>query len=172
MTAITPAYAHAYQLMCLAGHIPIAPQPNFRLLAAKARHPHLPNTRTTTRERGNGFQGLAIFTDGGARFADGEILAGWGAIARSPRGRIHVMFGPVVPTEAHLAHAGTRIQSNNTAEMSAIIEALSFLGPLGPVAWDACSCLSMTPNMLLMFAWAQSMLARTYSLAFLAKSYC
>ena len=50
------------------------------------------------------------------------------------------MFGPVVTTEAHLAHAGARTHSNNTAEMSAIVEALSFLGPRGPVACDACSC--------------------------------
>ena len=50
------------------------------------------------------------------------------------------MFGPVVTTEAHLAYAGARIHANNTAEMSAIIEALSFLGPRGPVACDACSC--------------------------------
>ena len=31
MTAITPAYAHAYQAMCLARHIPAAPHQNFRL---------------------------------------------------------------------------------------------------------------------------------------------
>ena len=50
-------------------------------------------------------------------------------------------LGPVVTTEAHLAYAGSRIHSNNTAEMSAIFEALSFLGPCGLVARDACSCI-------------------------------
>ena len=50
------------------------------------------------------------------------------------------MSGPVVTTDAHLVYAGARIHSNNTAEMSAIVEALSFLGPHGPVARDACSC--------------------------------
>ena len=50
------------------------------------------------------------------------------------------MFGPVVTTEAHLALAGARVHSNNTAEMSSTVEALSFLGPHGPVARDACSC--------------------------------
>ena len=59
----------------------------FRLLAAKARYPHLPSVRTTTRERGNGFQGWAIYTDGGTRLADGETLAGWSAVARSLHGR-------------------------------------------------------------------------------------
>ena len=38
------------------------------------------------------------------------------------------MFGPVVTTEAHLAFAGARVHSSNTAEMSAIVKALSFLG--------------------------------------------
>ena len=45
---------------------------------------------------------------------------------------IDVMFGPVVTTEAHLAFSGARTHSNNTAEMTATIEALSFLGPHGP----------------------------------------
>ena len=51
------------------------------------------------------------------------------------------MFGPVVTTEAHLAFAGARIHFNNTAEVSAMIEALSFLGPRGPVTRDANSCI-------------------------------
>ena len=51
------------------------------------------------------------------------------------------MFGPVITTEAHLAFAGARTQSNKTAEMSAMIEALSILGPRGPVARDANSCI-------------------------------
>ena len=44
------------------------------------------------------------------------------------------MFGPVITTEAHLAFSGARTHSNNTAETTAMIEALSFLGPRGPVA--------------------------------------
>ena len=63
------------------------------------------------------------------------------------------MFAPVITTEAHLAFSGARPHSNNTAEMSAMIEALSFLGPLGPVARDANSCIFMTPNMLLVCVW-------------------
>ena len=50
-------------------------------------------------------------------------------------------FGPVVTTEAHLAFSGTRAHSNNTAEMTAMVEALSFLGPHGPVARDEQSCI-------------------------------
>ena len=44
------------------------------------------------------------------------------------------MFGPVITSEAHLVFSGARTHSNNTAEMTAVIEALSFLGPHGPVA--------------------------------------
>ena len=51
------------------------------------------------------------------------------------------MFGPVVTTEAHLAFSGTRTHSNNTAEMTAMIEALFFLGLHGPVTRDEQSCI-------------------------------
>ena len=50
------------------------------------------------------------------------------------------MFGPVVTTEVHLDFSGARIHSNNTAEMTAMFEVLSFLGPYGPVAQDEQSC--------------------------------
>ena len=41
------------------------------------------------------------------------------------------MLGLVITAEAHLAFASARIHSNNTADMSAMIEALSFIGPHG-----------------------------------------
>ena len=141
MTAITPAYAHAYQATCLTTHMLAVPHQNFRLPKPKTRYPYLPNARSTTRERGNDFRGWAIYTNGGTRVVDGETLAGWGVISRSPHGRIDVMFGPVVTTEAHLAFSGAKTQSNNTAEMTVMIEALSFLGPHGPVARDEQSCI-------------------------------
>ena len=50
------------------------------------------------------------------------------------------MFGLVMTTEAHLAFSGARTHSNNTAEMNAMIEALAFLGPRGPVSPDEQSC--------------------------------
>ena len=72
---------------------------------------------------------------------NGETFAGWGVIARSPRGTIDVMFGPVVTTEAHPAFLGARAHSNNTAEMTAVIEALYFLGPRGSVARNEEACI-------------------------------
>ena len=124
----------------LGGTSPRGPHQKFRLPASKAKYPNLPNSRTTTREKGNDFHGWAIYIDGCSRFADGETLAGWCAVARSLHGRISVMFRLVVTTEVHLAFAGARVHSNKTAEMSAIVEALSFSGPHGRVARDACSC--------------------------------
>ena len=140
MTAITPAYARAYQATCLARHILAVPHQNFRLPKLKARCPYLLNARSITRKRGNDYRGRDIYTDGGACVVDGETLAGWGVISRSLHGRIDVMFGPVVTTEAHLAFSGARTHSNNTAEMTAMIEALSFFGPHGPMAQDEQSC--------------------------------
>ena len=143
MIAITPAHAHAYQATCLTRHMLAVPHQNFRLPRTKARYPQLPNARSTTRERGNvnDFQGWAIFTDGCTRLVDGATSTGWSAIARSRHGRIDIMFGPVITTEAHLAFSGARNHSNNTAEMSAMLEALCFLGPHGPVARNANSCI-------------------------------
>ena len=73
---------------------------------------------------------------------NGETFAGWGVIARSPRGSIDVMFGPVFTNETHPAFSGAKASSNNTAEMTAMIEALYFLGPRGSVARheEACIC--------------------------------
>ena len=113
-------------------HFPGVPHHTFRLPKPKSRYPYLHTDRSITRELGSDYHGWAIYTDGGTRVVDGETLAGWGVISRSPHGRIDVMFGPV----AHLAFSGARIRSNNTAEMTAMIEALSFLGPRGPVTRD------------------------------------
>ena len=57
-------------------------------------------------------------------------------ISRSLRGRIFILLGPVITTEPHLAFSGAKIHSNNTAEMTAMFEALSFLGPRVLVTHD------------------------------------
>ena len=71
---------------------------------------------------------------------DGETLAGWGVTSRFPHGRIDIIFGPVVTSETHLAFSGARTHSKNTADMTAMIAALSFFGPDGPLARDEHSC--------------------------------
>ena len=171
MTAITPSYAHAYQLICLTGHIPAALHSKFRLPAAKARYPHLPNVRTTTRERGN-FQGWALYTDGGTHPADGEALAGWGAVARTPHGRFFVMFGPVVTTEAHLAFTGARVIPTIPLKCRPLSKRSLFSGPRAQLPVMRILAFSAIPSMLPVFAWAQFMLARMYSLDSLANRYC
>ena len=85
--------------------------------------------------------GWALFIDGGTLSTDGETTAGWRAVVRSPDGRLYVMFGRVVTTEAHLAYAGARLHTNNTAELSSIIEALSFWEPAGPVSRGSQACI-------------------------------
>ena len=59
----------------------------------------------------------------------------------SPHGRLYIMFGPVITSQAHSAYAGARLHSNNTAALSSIVEVLSFLGPHGPVARDSQACI-------------------------------
>ena len=105
---VTPASAHAYQVVCLTRHVPTAPCLNFRFSKTVARYPHLPNVRATTRERGKDHCGWAIYADGGNRVVDGETLAGWGVIARSHHGRKDIMFGPVITSETHIAFSGAR----------------------------------------------------------------
>ena len=83
------------------------------------------------------------------------------------------MFGPVVTTEAHLAFSGAETQPSNTDEMTAMIEALSYLGPHGPVARDEQSCiLIMILSMLLVFPWARSRLVHTCSWQSLVNGPC
>ena len=60
MTAITLAYAHAYQATCLAQHFPGVAHHTFGLPKPKSRYPHLPNDRSITSERGNAYHGWAI----------------------------------------------------------------------------------------------------------------
>ena len=51
MTAIPPAYVHAYQATCLTRHMLAILRKNVRLPKPKARYPHLPKFR----ERGTDF---------------------------------------------------------------------------------------------------------------------
>ena len=75
------------------------------------------------------------------------------------------MFGLVVTTEVHLAFSGARTHSNNTAKMTATIEAFSFLGPRGPVTRDVQSCIYHDSMLAAgMFVWAQSKLVHMCSL--------
>ena len=158
MTAITPVYAHACQATCLAQHFPGVSHHTFRLPKPKSRYPYRPNDRSTTRELGNDYHGGVIHKNGGTRVVDGETLVGWGVISRYPDRRIDVMFGPVFTIEAHLAFSGARIHSNNTAEMTAMIEALSFLRFLVQSPVISSRVLIKILCMLLLFDCAQSKL--------------
>ena len=81
------------------------------------------------------------------------------------------MFGPVVTTEAHLAFAGARVHSNNTAETSAIVEALSFLGPMAQLP-VFCSCIFYDSKHTAGVCLGTIMFVCMYSLDSLANRYC
>ena len=128
IAAITPAYAHAYQTNCLAMHFLGVPHHTFQLTQPKSKYPFLRNVRYITRV-GNDCAVWAICADGGTRVVDGETVVGCGVISRFP----------VITSEAHLAFSGARSHSNDTAEMTAMTEALAFC-PRGRVTPDELSC--------------------------------
>ena len=64
-----------------------------------------------------------------------------GVSLQDHRCTIDVMFGPVITTEAHPAFSRARASVNNTAEMTAMLEALYFLGPRGSVARNEEACI-------------------------------
>ena len=78
MIAITPACAHAYQLICLTGHIPACSTLKNTSASCQTQISASSQRSYKTRERGNDFRGWSIYTDGGTRFADGETLVGLG----------------------------------------------------------------------------------------------
>ena len=83
------------------------------------------------------------------------------------------MFDPVVSTEAHLAFAGARTLSSNTADMTAVVvRHCYFLDPIAGLPVMRTRVFSMTLNMLLVFAWARFRLARTFSKRFPASCRC
>ena len=57
MTAITPAYALAYQTICLVMHFPGVSHHSFRLPRPKSRYPFLPNDRSFSAELGHDCRG-------------------------------------------------------------------------------------------------------------------
>ena len=60
MTAITLAFAHAYQVTKTHA---CRPTPQLLAEAQSQISAHLPNIRATTRDRGNDFQGWAIYSE-------------------------------------------------------------------------------------------------------------
>ena len=119
--ALAPAYAHAFQSW---------------------RQPRRPDNnlienfiRTTTHQSGSAYKGWAVFTDGGTHTDDGETTAVWGPIARSLPGVCYVIFGPVITAEVHVAYARASQHTNDTAEISGIIEPLCFLSSIGCSGW-------------------------------------
>ena len=139
MTPITPTYAQAYQSLCLAGRLfvvpppkvslPRLPKPNTRIfLTPEPRH-----VKMATTSRDVPFAQMEV-----ARVSEGETSAGWGAVARSLDGRLFVMCSPSHHNRStsRVCRGWTPFQQHCT-ELLSIIEALSFLGPDGPLPRDS-----------------------------------
>ena len=55
--------------------------------------------------------------------------------------RVYVTSRPVITAEAHVAYAGASQHTNNTAELSGIVESLCFLSSVGPVPRGSQACI-------------------------------
>ena len=128
LTGLSPTYAHAYQSLCLAGSRSTFLAQGFACQLSR------PGIRIFLTLEPQHVKKAMIFKDG--LFVLMEELA-------SLRVKPHLVgaLSPALPmedfsitTEAHVAYAGARLHSNNSAELSSITEALSPLGPNGPVA--------------------------------------
>ena len=129
MTAITLAHAHAYQSLCLVERPIAIPHQMFRLPAAKAKHPDLPNSRPTTREKSKDWLGCPEEL---ACLMVRPWLAGVLLL-------VHLM-------EEFTTCSAQLSQLKHTSHMqilvpTSVLVVLSFLGPRGPVARGSRSCI-------------------------------
>ena len=146
----------------------------FRLPVVKARYLNLHSTRTTTREKGNDFEGWAIYTDGGTRVSEGETSAGWRAVARSPDGMLYIisrLARSLRPKHISRMHGPETIPTT-LLNSRVPLRRLPCLGPMArlPVILKRVS--STIPGMRLAFAWALSNHARTSPCGSLARVSC
>ena len=141
MSVITPAHAHEYQTICLGIPFPGVPHYSFRLPLPESRYPFLPSDRSLSKKLGHDYRGWANYQDGGTLDVDGETVND-GRNFPIPRGRIYVMFGPsstpkpiwfFFGARTHSKTPDARTHSNNTAELTTMIETLVFCGLRSPV---------------------------------------
>ena len=129
MTAITPTYAHAYQAICLAGRHLVVPHQKFRVPAANARYPHLPNSRPLRAKKATLFM-AGLFTPMGELVL--PMVKPWLAGVLS---LVHLMeifmscLGQSSQPKHTLPVQGPKFNSNNT------------VGPLGPAVRGSHSCI-------------------------------
>ena len=134
MTAITPAYAHAYRAICLARRPLDILCRRFRPPSAKAKTQTFPTSVPPL--------GIKVTTTKDGPCSPMEELIP--LMAKLQRAGAPLPAHPMedntsclvqsLPLRPTSLYAGARLHINNTAELSSIIEALSFLGTSGPVA--------------------------------------
>ena len=124
MTALCPAWAHAYQTMCLVS-LPEQLTPDAFRLPKPRKITMSPTCRITTRLTGIESLVWRLSTECGfKRNMDGTEMAGWGVAIVSPEKFVGVICGPVVCDPRVLAFLGATSCSNNTAELTGLAEAL------------------------------------------------
>ena len=163
VTAITPAYARAYQDICLARRpldipcqkVPSTPRPSTQTFPTSV--PPLGIKVTTTK-------------DGPCSPVE-ELIPLMAKLqqagAPSPAHPMEDFSSCLVwsiTTETHFASAGARLHINNTAELSSIIEALSFLAFMTGQPRLAGTLFLMTQHTLPTFVWERFSHAQTYLL--------
>ena len=101
----------------------------------RARYLHLPNIRSLTREMGRNFRGWALYVDGRNLCWMGRHCK----ISHESRSKSYLVPLSLTPLTLPFPEAGAT--SNNTAEMTAMIEALYCLGPPGSGARQEEACI-------------------------------
>ena len=94
-TALTPAYARAFQNLCPVGHSDAISVRERQTLRSQGQF--IGAYQMFAQLRAEVVMSLRVepfFTDGGTHTNDGETTAGWTAITRSPLGVRYVMFWP------------------------------------------------------------------------------
>ena len=107
---------------------------SFRLLATKAHSRYLPDVRTTTRWVGNRVQRLGRLHRRSNPYE--AMVKNYRMGAPAPAHALMFVTSCLVESSPqwHMAPLQASQHTNNTAELSRIIEALQFLSSLGPVS--------------------------------------
>ena len=103
ITALTPAYARAFQNLCPVGHSDAISVRERQTLRSQGQF--IGAYQMFAQLRAEVVMSLRVepfFTDGGTHTNDGETTAGWTAITRSPLGSVTSCFGPVITAEKHM----------------------------------------------------------------------
>ena len=141
--------------ICLAGRLLVVSHQKFRLPAAKARYPHLPNSRSTTREEGNDFHGwLYIQMEGLAPLMVKPLLAGALSLARL-REEYMSCLAQLSQLEHISCMQGPESTPTTPLNSRVLLRRCFFWGPMARLPEIESRAFSLIPNTLPASAWAR-----------------